>query len=864
MKKVIKGLTALGVFFALGLAGCTVDNTSTSTPAPTTSTPTTSVAPSTSSKTQEELDLEVLNSISFVNAEVSYDGQEHSLVVDELPDGVSAEYTNNKGTTPGKYKASVVLSKGTQSVKKEATLTINKAKAVIEAEANQTLLNYGNLQPVATTNSDAELTYTWYQNGVKLANQNVHTAGEYTVKVSAKATKNYQIPKTVEINVKVVDSNYGLDFVSQTFVYDGSEKSIELTGDVPSNVTVEYESNSASDVGTYYAVAKVKDTNGNVIETHGAVMNIVYSHNEAFEEYCDEFFVWYLEGDQYACNLFMENPKDFGLEHYDAEWYNYNSIDDVDEALAHDKALYEEELAKLEVFKDAALSPEQLVTYAQIEELLNYQIDWCSIEDVIYMENYYIDQFGGYVSDFNSCMEDYIVRKEQDLIDVIDFIESTTPAFASYLDYLDEKTKAGYGLSDLTLNGMIDYIDDLLDEEEYYLIEILRQKINGLSFLEDAQKASYISEMETAVNTHLVVAAKDLRDGLEKYIGSISEEQEGYWTKYEHGLELYKLQLSDLLGYQDLDIDAYLAKVDAAFVETYGMANASSTLASLKIGDVEAYLKKNPIFDGTPDEMVEYLREFAKTIVPELENDPEVIVKNMDDATAKVSTAVAYYRKSALDNTGAEYVTLNPLKLGDSPAYEVLGTMAHEGYPGHLYAYCYSKELGLHPFSVVNTSTAHAEGWATYVEFQLYEYAKTKNSDPNYEYAMNYLIGNHLSSFMIEARIDLGIFYEGWEPEDINACLQRVMPGYSFGDVDSLYNQFLEMPTTYHAYGYGKYIFYSYHEEAKSYLGDTYDEAEFNAMLLSKGWTNLAILEETYQEYMKAKCHELGLEFKTE
>ena len=179
-----------------------------------------------------------------------------------------------------------------------------------------------------------------------------------------------------------------------------------------------------------------------------------------------------------------------------------------------------------------------------------------------------------------------------------------------------------------------------------------------------------------------------------------------------------------------------------------------------------------------------------------------------------------------------------------------------------LSAYCYSKELDLHPFSTIMTSTAHAEGWATYVEFQLYEYAKQIHSDiPNYDIAMDYLYGAALSNYMLEARIDLGIFYEGWEPEDINACLQRVMPGYSYNDVNALYNQFLEMPAVYHSYGYGKYVFYSYHEEAKKYLGDSYDEVEFNAMLLSKGWTDLSILEETYFDYMNTKCHELGIEF---
>ena len=88
--------------------------------------------------------------------------------------------------------------------------------------------------------------------------------------------------------------------------------------------------------------------------------------------------------------------------------------------------------------------------------------------------------------------------------------------------------------------------------------------------------------------------------------------------------------------------------------------------------------------------MMEYLRNFAPTIVPELKTTPDINIKYMDDASAKASNAVAYYMKSALDNTSGENITLNGTKLGDKN--DVLGTLAHEGYPGHLYQNVYFKK----------------------------------------------------------------------------------------------------------------------------------------------------------------------------
>ena len=69
--------------------------------------------------------------------------------------------------------------------------------------------------------------------------------------------------------------------------------------------------------------------------------------------------------------------------------------------------------------------------------------------------------------------------------------------------------------------------------------------------------------------------------------------------------------------------------------------------------------------------------------------------------------------------------------------------------------------------------------------------------------------------------------------------------------VEQLKKLLIEMPTQYAAYGYGKLTFYNLHQEAQKYLGVHYDEIEFNAMLLSKGWTSLGILQETYEEWQK-------------
>ena len=413
-----------------------------------------------------------------------------------------------------------------------------------------------------------------------------------------------------------------------------------------------------------------------------------------------------------------------------------------------------------------------------------------------------------------------------------------------------------------TIDEMRNYLKDIIDADEYYLEDILHTKIDGLSFLNDDQKTSYKEQVTTAITNSFMPAVTELYNGLEAYKGKLAEENEGYWTTYESGKEMYMLELQDLLGLENFDTTKYIKELDNAFSKANSLVIGSqqSIVSKFNIStyaELEEVVAQYKIFDGTPEEMMVYLKEFAKTIVPELQSDPEIIIKNMDSASAKVSNAVAYYMKSALDNKSAEYITLNPLKLGDSN--DVLGTLAHEGYPGHLYAYVYSKEQGLSNLSTIMTSTAHGEGWATYVELKLYEYAKANSTDENFKLIMDYLYANHISSFLLETRIDAGIHIEGWSIEDVAKFLEK--RGYNAEAAQDIYRLLIEMPSGYAAYGYGKLFFNNLHTEAKNILGAIYDEVEFNAMLLSNGWTSLGELQKTYDEYMKAKCHQYGIAF---
>ena len=176
---------------------------------------------------------------------------------------------------------------------------------------------------------------------------------------------------------------------------------------------------------------------------------------------------------------------------------------------------------------------------------------------------------------------------------------------------------------------------------------------------------------------------------------------EGYYAAYgEVGKAHYEYDLKYFFGTPDMDFVEYGNYLKAKMDEHSELMN--SIIAKVNSADGNTYNKfiaflqkgASVVKIKDPNEIIDYLKNFATTIVPTLEVTPEISVKYMDDAAAQVSNAMAYYMKSPLDSNDSEHITLNGFLLS-TDYNSALTTMAHEGYPGHLYAYLYNKQLDI-------------------------------------------------------------------------------------------------------------------------------------------------------------------------
>jgi len=147
------------------------------------------------------------------------------------------------------------------------------------------------------------------------------------------------------------------------------------------------------------------------------------------------------------------------------------------------------------------------------------------------------------------------------------------------------------------------------------------------------------------------------------------------------------------------------------------------------------------------------------------------------------------------------------------------------------------------------TNTGHGEGWACYVEEKLYDYLADKSSSKAYKLYCEYSKYNFLVSYLLYARVDAGINYEGWNTTKLTSYLNE--NGFNGDVAEELYDQLIEMPTVYASYGYGSLKMHKYHLEAKNKLKSKYDEIEFNKIILSHGWAGFETLDKLVSDYLK-------------
>ena len=191
----------------------------------------------------------------------TYDGQEKVVELSNLPEDVQVSYSGNKGVDAGEYTATAVFATTDSNFNPPEAITFkwNIDKATSDMSA-------------VKWNYRSEFSYDGTSKGIELINlpesikadyeNNIFTmAGSYNAIARFRVVSpNFTVPENMECEWRINKADIDIRHVrwdySQSFVYDGEAKQVELAG-LPSNIKAEYIGNNETRAGKYIARANL-------------------------------------------------------------------------------------------------------------------------------------------------------------------------------------------------------------------------------------------------------------------------------------------------------------------------------------------------------------------------------------------------------------------------------------------------------------------------------------------------------------------------------------------------------------------------------------------------------------------------------
>lgn len=570
--------------------------------------------------------------------------------------------------------------------------------------------------------------------------------------------------------------------------------------------------------------------------------------------------------DVFAWNVYSVTPYEtYGFvmpEADEASWYSYGGARTKSE-ISMVNLLFDSYYNELQNYKLSDLSGSAAASYRTMDYILDtYRTYYKSkyVNEFELLGGSYISDEGGYVADFATSFENFTFRTENDVKALLAVTKSTDSAFRSYLDFASARQKAGYPLYDYTINAMQDYLDDVYDQgDDYYLYDVADHMIDNANFLSKSKKDNYKAQYKSAIKKYYMQGVKTLSSGLNAYKGEVKTSNKSYLAAAgAAGEAYYEWLFRQKTGIRNADLYQIYVELASACSNFYDAGDdIIAQVEALKETDGATYdefyeyKEKTKVLLGMtdPTEILEYLKVAAKDIVPDLQSTPEIGFKYMDDTVAEISNATAYYVRTPLDEENSkEMITLNRYQIEKNPS-ELLTTIAHEGYPGHLYAYVNTKESGTSLLSSCMSCTSFSEGWSNYIELVLLENianASTSRATKLYcQYRRYEILAGYLSSLLGDMQINyFGFTADKYKGDDPTA--------EDYTDGTDVIEIFMEIPAVYVPYGYGMYTMYTLHENVKSALGNKYDEVDFNRVLLGESFgPTLTRAKQITSDYIK-------------
>ena len=416
-----------------------------------------------------------------------------------------------------------------------------------------------------------------------------------------------------------------------------------------------------------------------------------------------------------------------------------------------------ENLAKVDY---NSLTAKQKQVYQMMKHYADINLGYCSLPD--YTNT--LGPMGGILSNLNTTVTEYYLLTEQDIEGYIAVLKDIPRFLNDVIKEIEYQESIGYAPSLYAYEQALEKKDAMTTLENHPYLEAFESNVTETGLSDDVVN-NYTEQIKTVLTDEVLPAFSSFYETLEEKKASASESKG--LASYDQGKEYYELLVKDNTGTDmtPLELKDYLTdKLTNGLMslsQSYSFnPNLLNELDSLTAPETDA------------DSVLQALKEKVAECMPDI-GDTTYTLSYLPEAL-QVPNNLAYYLSSPIDNTSRNVIRINPSEVGDDSML-LWTTMAHEGYPGHLYQHQYFMQNSFaYNIETLIGSLGTSEGWAYYVEKLSLEWAGLDETTAD-AYFTNQIMGMAIISV-----VDIGVNYEGWGLDETSNFLSTY-----YGDVDS-------------------------------------------------------------------------------
>lgn len=590
------------------------------------------------------------------------------------------------------------------------------------------------------------------------------------------------------------------------------------------------------------------------------------NENQAFQKFTHEVFCEETASNTINLHYTLREPEKFGIKDMPVTFGAFET--DHKGVMASAENIEQ----VLEAFDYDKLSVSNQLTY----DVLDYYMKQLKDEAGFALYEEPLGTVSGIHTQLPVLLSEYQFYEIEDVDVYLDLMKITPDYFQSLIEFEQAKSDAGLFMSDNAARQVIEQCKVFMDMgESNYLISTFVDRIERLQGLTEEEKSRYIQRNALMLNSYVLPAYSSLSAAVQRLMGTGKNEQGlcyfpegkeyyGQVVRFSTGSERPVLEIKDLTQRQIVEDLEAMERVlgvaengksgnmaqgevpkdegapreegskdeDASQGEVPEDEGNVSQEAAALIGNPEQAHEAAAMDTANP---ISILNELKKEIAKSFPEAPDttVSVKYVPEAL-QGNLSPAFYMIPAIDSYEENVIYVNQAHMGNPLI--LFTTLAHEGFPGHLYQNVYYAGTDPDPLRSMFNIGGYVEGWATYAEMCSYYLAPiTKEQSVILQKNSSIILGLYTLA-------DIGIHYEGWSRTDTLAFFSN----YGIQDVDTvdrIYDLIIGSPGNYVKYYIGYVEFLELKKKYAAEKGTEFSQKEFHEDVLMTGPAPFELVE---------------------